>query len=100
MITADTAIKIARGTQELKRVKDCMEVLEKNSSIEPSQQLVITIPGCDKEAFDVPNITALKLLGLIQKHESELLDELNTLAVQEAQENPPEDKPAKEGKAV
>jgi len=88
VITEKTAREIWRLAASLREINNClknmknmigaeMQISFMNSGVVPSKT--------EKELFSLPSAVVEKLLGEMKAHELALLDQLNTLAVQEAQ---------------
>jgi hypothetical protein len=85
MITEETATQIARRSQWLGRINGCLENAER---IKYAELAVEYCDPADKriaQAFPLSITGVLKWLREMKAYEEVRLDELNTLAVQEAQ---------------
>lgn len=88
MITEKTAAEIIAGNQRLEIISRCIE--DAASLAGARLEIVFRVKGQpDKkgiETLHVPSSLVAELLQAMRECEEALLDDLNTLAVQEAQE--------------
>lgn len=83
MITKETANEIATLTEELERVKLCI-----NHSSECNTRLVvICVKAEEKISVNIDTEMLIEILNTISNRYTARLDELNYLAIQEAQNN-------------
>jgi len=88
MITTETAEQIATRNQNLEKLNRCLGKIERLSSatLEVSFRAPDKAYRWETEIFQIPNPELITLLMEAKRREVDMLDNLNYLAVQEAQD--------------